>query len=279
MKTLKLGLIGHPVKHSLSPWIHHQFMKQAGIEGEYHLYSIEPEVFEEKISKLLESGINGFNITVPYKQRIIPFLDELDPDAEKIGAVNTAVYKDGKWIGYNTDGAGYVRALRQVLPAGSSASRVLMLGAGGAARGIYRALVTEGFSYVDIANRTREKAEQLLQLQEPETATEILTFAEAEKQIKNYDIIIHTTSVGMSPADNEQIVSLSGLKPNTVVSDIVYKPIETKLLRSAKEQGAAIHHGHSMLLYQAQYAFEIWSGKQLIIGDLLDRLEQKVTEA
>ncbi|WP_077308531.1 shikimate dehydrogenase [Terribacillus halophilus] len=279
MKTLKLGLIGHPVKHSLSPWIHHQFMKQAGIEGEYHLYSIEPEVFEEKISKLLESGINGFNITVPYKQRIIPFLDELDPDAEKIGAVNTAVYKNGKWIGYNTDGAGYVRALKQVLPADNSMSRVLVLGAGGAARGIYRALVTEGFPYVDISNRTREKAEQLLQLQEPETVTGILTFAEAEKQIKDYDIIIQTTSVGMSPGDKEQIVSLSGLKPNTVVSDIVYKPIETKLLQSAKEQGAVIHHGHSMLLYQAQYAFEIWSGKQLIIGDLLDRLEQKVTEA
>ncbi len=278
MKILKLGLIGHPVEHSLSPWIHTQFMEQAGIEGEYKLYPIEPDVFDEKITALLQSGIDGFNITVPYKQRIISFLDELDPDAAKIGAVNTAVRKNGKWIGYNTDGSGYVRALEQLIPAQESL-HVLMLGAGGAARGIYRALVANGYRYVDIANRTVSKAEQLLQLQEPETITEVLSYEEAQKKLESYDIIIHTSSVGMSPHDHEQIISLANLKPNAVVSDIVYKPIETMLLRSAKQQAATIHHGHSMLLYQAQYAFEIWSGQQVIIGDLLNQLEQRLTEA
>lgn len=278
MKILKLGLIGHPVEHSLSPWIHTQFMEQAGIEGEYKLYPIEPDVFDEKIAALLQSGIDGFNITVPYKQRIIPFLDELDPDAAKIGAVNTAVRKNGKWIGYNTDGSGYVRALEQVIPSQESL-HVLMLGAGGAARGIYRALVTEGYRYVDIANRTVSKAEQLLQLQEPETITEILSSEEAQNRLAEYDVIIHTTSVGMSPKAEEQLIALANLKAQAVVSDIVYKPIETMLLRSAKLQGATIHHGHSMLLYQAQYAFEIWSGQQVIIGDLLNQLEQRLTEA
>ncbi|MFP7477855.1 shikimate dehydrogenase [Terribacillus saccharophilus] len=278
MKILKLGLIGHPVEHSLSPWIHTQFMEQAGIEGEYKLYPIEPDVFDEKITALLQSGIDGFNITVPYKQRVIPFLDELDPDAEKIGAVNTAVRKNGKWIGYNTDGSGYVRALEQVIPSQDSL-HVLMLGAGGAARGIYRALVAKGFRYVDIANRTTSKAEQLLQLQEPETMTDILSYEEAQQKLSSYDIIVHTSSVGMSPHDQEQIMSLSNLKPDAVVSDIVYKPIETMLLRSAKQQGAIIHHGHTMLLYQAQYAFEIWSGQQVVVGDLLNQLEQRLTEA
>jgi shikimate dehydrogenase len=278
MKILKLGLIGHPVEHSLSPWIHTQFMEQSGVEGEYKLYPIEPDVFDEKITALLQSGIDGFNITVPYKQRIIPFLDELDPDASKIGAVNTAVRKNGKWIGYNTDGSGYVRALEQVIPSQESL-HVLMLGAGGAARGIYRALVANGFRYVDIANRTVSKAEQLLQIQEPETITEILSYEEAQQKLDSYDIIIHTSSVGMSPCDCEQIIPLANLKSNAVVSDIVYKPIETMLLRSAKQQGAAIHHGHSMLLYQAQYAFEIWSGEQVVIGELLNQLEQRLTEA
>lgn len=278
MKILKLGLIGHPVEHSLSPWIHTQFMEQAGIEGEYKLYPIEPDVFDEKITALLQSGIDGFNITVPYKQRIIPFLDELDQDAAKIGAVNTAVRKNGKWIGYNTDGSGYVRALEQVIPSQESL-HVLMLGAGGAARGIYRALVAKDFRYVDIANRTVSKAEQLLKLQEPETITEILSYDEAHQKLDSYDIIIHTSSVGMSPLDHEQIISLTNLKNDAVVSDIVYKPIETMLLRSAKQQGATIHHGHSMLLYQAQYAFEIWSGQQVKIGDLLNQLEQRLTEA
>ncbi|MFP7493564.1 shikimate dehydrogenase [Terribacillus saccharophilus] len=278
MSILKLGLIGHPVEQSLSPWIHSQFMEQAGIEGEYNLYPIEPEAFDTKIKALMQSGIDGFNITVPYKQRIIPFLDELDPDAEKIGAVNTAVRKNGKWIGYNTDGSGYVRAMEQVIPAKDSL-HILMLGAGGAARGIYRALVAQGFRYVDIANRTISKAEQLLQLQEPETVTEILSYREAEQQLSTYDVIIHTSSVGMSPNSDEQIISMTGLKSGAVVSDIVYKPIETKLLQSANQQKASIHHGHSMLLYQAQYAFEIWSGKQVTIGDLLHRLEQRLTEA
>ncbi|SDD18226.1 shikimate dehydrogenase [Terribacillus halophilus] len=278
MKILKLGLIGHPVEQSLSPWIHTRFMEQTGIDGEYKLYPIEPDVFDKKITALMQSGIDGFNITVPYKQRIIPFLDELDPDAAKIGAVNTAVRKNGKWIGYNTDGSGYVRALEQVIPPKESL-HVLMLGAGGAARGIYRALVTHGFRHVDIANRTASKAEELLQLQEPETISEILTFQEVQQQLADYDVIIHTTSVGMSPNAAEQIIPLTNLKPGAVVSDIVYKPIETQLLHTAKQQGALIHHGHSMLLYQAQYAFEIWSGRQVVVGDLLNQLEQRVTEA
>ncbi|MFS0561788.1 shikimate dehydrogenase [Terribacillus sp. 179-K 1B1 HS] len=278
MKILKLGLIGHPVEHSLSPWIHTQFMEQAGIDGEYKLYPIEPDVFDKKITALMQSGIDGFNITVPYKQRIIPFLDELDPDAAKIGAVNTAVRKNGKWIGYNTDGSGYVRALEQIMPSKESL-HVLMLGAGGAARGIYRALVTHGLRYVDIANRTASKAEELLELQEPETISKTMTLQEAQQQLADYDVIIHTTSVGMSPNAEEQIIPLTNLKPKAVVSDIVYKPIETQLLHTAKQQEALIHHGHSMLLYQAQYAFEIWSGRQVVVGDLLNQLEQRLTEA
>lgn len=116
-------------------------------------------------------------------------------------------------------------------------------------------------------------------MQEPETITDILTFQEAQERLADYDVIIHTTSVGMSPNTGEQIIPLTNLQPGAVVSDIVYKPIETQLLHAAKQQGALIHHGHAMLLYQAQYAFEIWSGQEVMIGDLLNQLEQRLTEA
>lgn len=232
--------------------------------------------FTDEIRAIMDSGIIGFNVTVPYKQTIIPFLDELDPNAKTIGAVNTVVNREGKWVGYNTDGIGYVRSLKNKYPKLflDKDKQILIIGAGGAARGIYNALANSGFKTIDIANRTIESAKDIAKLQLDRTQTKILSLIEAEKQLQHYDVIIQTTSVGMKPAENKSILTLENLKQFTIVSDIVYQPIKTKFLTEAKDQGAQVHFGHTMLLYQAQYAFEIWTDKQPSLNKMDEQLRQ-----
>ncbi|QTM99896.1 shikimate dehydrogenase [Sediminibacillus dalangtanensis] len=273
----KLGLIGYPVQHSLSPFIHQKFMENTSIQGSYQLFETEPHQLEKRLEELKRADISGFNVTVPHKQAIMSYLDEVDSDAYRIGAVNTVVNDKGRLKGYNTDGIGYVRSLAEAYPnVFQQEKKALILGAGGAARGIYRALVKQGIQGISIANRTKSKAEGLLDLQDLHTETEILSFSEAEAALDNFDLIVQTTSVGMSPNHDEQVISLNKVKPHTVVSDIVYKPLNTKLLREAANLGAKTHHGHTMLLYQAQYAFEIWTGAHPQMESLVEQLEQRL---
>lgn len=221
---------------------------------------------------LREKNLDGFNVTVPYKEQIIDYLDEIDPYAKKIGAVNTVQCKDGKWIGYNTDGIGYVRSLESKFPEiqTDKTNRILILGAGGAAKGIYHALVESGYSSITIANRTKEKAESLTD-QQPNN--EAITLEAASTRMDTYDIIIQTSSVGMKPNTDEIIVPISALKRGVIASDIVYQPLMTQFLQDAKAQGAHIHLGHTMLLYQAQYAFEIWTNLEPTMHQLDDQLQ------
>lgn len=275
---MQLGLLGYPIQHSLSPWIHNQFSEQINQLSEYQLFEISQDKFNDNVSELKFKKLDGFNVTVPYKQRIIPYLDELDIYADEIGAVNTVVCKNNKWIGYNTDGLGYVVGLKSAYPhLFSGDKKVLVLGAGGASRGIYYALCKEKFAAVDLANRTVEKAAHLLDLNQLKDAkSEVFSFTEAEKNLANYDLVIQTTSVGMKPNDSEKIIGLDLLSKGTVVSDIVYQPFTTRLLREAKTRGALIHHGHHMLLYQAKLAFELWSGQQVDAEQILPQLTQKI---
>lgn len=272
----QLGLIGYPIKHSLSPWIHERFLKVSQLIGSYSLMEIDvADDFSEEMSKLRTRGIDGFNVTVPYKQIIIPYLDEIDDEAEKIGAVNTVLNHEGRWIGYNTDGKGYVRALESKFPnlLQEKHKKILILGAGGAARGIYYALVNAGFDYIDVANRTTSSAHEIATLQKESTQTNVLTLEEAEKMTPEYDIFIQTSSVGMGVGNEDTIISLNGLKKSAIVSDIVYQPIETAFLRKAKSLGASVHFGHTMLLYQAQYAFEIWTNHRASMHEMDDELQ------
>ena len=274
----KLGLIGYPVGHSLSPWIHGEFLQRANLKGTYEKYQIEPgETFGREIKALMDSGIHGFNITVPHKETIIPYLDEVSDAAKVMGAVNTVVCENGVWTGHNTDGSGYVRSLHSDYPELADTSRertVLMIGAGGAARGIYYALIEAGYQTIDFANRTTASAEEIAASRGGNITTQILTLTEAEENLANYDIIIQTTSVGMKPNENAQIMQLNHVKPGAIVSDIVYQPLETQFLKQAKSLGASIHFGHTMLLYQAQYAFEIWTGKDVSAIGMGDELKQ-----
>ncbi|MDX8045901.1 shikimate dehydrogenase [Gracilibacillus sp. S3-1-1] len=273
----QLGLIGHPISHSLSPWIHQQFLDLAELDGEYKLYEGSPDRLPQLLEELKAKKINGFNVTVPYKQVIVDYLDEIDPDAELLGAVNTVVYSNGKWKGYSTDGEGYVRSLIETFPnLLTNQTSVLLLGAGGAARGIYRALNGQGVAKVDIANRSKDKAEQLLSLRIDEVDSNVISYQQAEEQLAEYDLIIQTTSVGMKPNVEEQVIQLDNIRQDAVVSDIVYQPIMTQFLRDASMRGANIHHGHAMLLYQGELAFEKWTNKKLDVTHLVQKLENKL---
>lgn len=261
---MQLGLIGYPIQHSRSPWIHQAFMKQIKLDGKYQLFQIEPDQFDQGIRQLQTLDLDGFNVTIPFKQRIIDYLDQIDHFAEAIGAVNTVVCEKGKWIGYNTDGLGYVLGIRSSYPdlfAGNK--QVLLLGAGGASRGIYYALLQENFDRIDIANRTTARAQELLSINTSNLSSDVMTYQEAAQQLNQYDLIINTTSVGMQPNLDKQVIALDGIKQNTVVSDIVYQPFWTALLKDAKQKGARVHHGHEMLLYQGKIAFEKWTGHRI----------------
>src|SRR5699024_3016186 len=220
----------NPIQHSLSPWIHEQFLNKAGIHGSYTLKEIASnEDFAERISELKKSKLDGFNVTVPYKQMIISYLDDLSEEAQRIGAVNTVVKRNGKWIGYNRDGKGYVRSLHEQYPFlfTNDNTKIAIIGAGGAARGIYDALVTNGFRFIDIANRTLSSAEAITELQREQTVTQVFSLASFARMTMQYDLIIQTTNVGMKPEQKRSILSSDiSFHENGIVSDIVYQPIE-----------------------------------------------------
>lgn len=271
--SLKLKLIGYPIKHSLSPWIQTTFLERSGLEGSYTLHEIpSEEIFGEEMKKLREEKVNGFNITVPYKRTIIPYLDRIDITAERVGAVNTVSLERNEWVGYNTDGIGYVQALRDKFPDMDSNRDVpiLILGAGGAARGIFHGLIQAGYMNLTLANRTKSKGEDIIK----GTSASVITLAEAEKNIAAYDVIIQTSSVGMQEA--KQIVDLSNLKAGAIVSDIVYQPLVTQFLKQAEEKGGRIHFGHTMLLYQAQKAFEIWTNINVDVTGMDEEMITKI---
>jgi shikimate dehydrogenase len=272
----KLGLIGYPIKHSLSPWIHSQFLENAQIKGEYSIYNIKEDSLSKQIEMMKEKEYRGFNVTTPYKQKVIPYLDEIDDTANYIGAVNTVLNDNGRLIGFNTDGTGYIRSLQKYFPQiiRDKDKSILIIGAGGAARGIYHALSHSGFKTIDIANRTCDKAESIQKLASRNTNTKVLSLIQGEKNIHQYDVIIQTTNVGMKPDVLHSPLKLNNIRDPAIVSDIIYQPIWTNFLREALLNGACIHHGHTMLLYQAQYAFEIWFGFKPELRDMEQQLKQ-----
>ncbi|MGX1900976.1 shikimate dehydrogenase [Thermolongibacillus altinsuensis] len=271
MKKL-FALIGCPVHHSLSPLMHNDALQSLGIDAYYHAFHVEREQLKEAIFGLKALQVAGFNVTIPHKTAIIPFLDDVDETAREMGAVNTVVNENGRLIGYNTDGEGFVRALCEQMKISLSGKRILLVGAGGAARGIYFALTRKGVSQIDICNRTVEKAVQVIAEAKSDVSSTAYSLQEAEERLENYDIIINTTSVGMTPNIEEMPISLHNLQKGTIVSDIIYNPLETKWLQEAKARGALVQNGVGMFVYQGALAFEKWTG---IFPDV-KRMEQIV---
>lgn len=258
MKKL-FAVIGDPIAHSMSPVMHNDLFRYYEIDAHYHPFLVKREGLETAINGFRAIGISGFNVTVPHKTAIIPFLDRLDPLAEAIGAVNTVVNEAGELVGYNTDGSGYVRGLTAHFPLQDNHS-VLIVGAGGAARGIYFAMAQFGVKRIDIANRTKDRAAELVSQCPFQVESNVLTIQEAERTLGTYDLIIQTTSIGMAPKMNEIPLSLAFLKDRAFVSDIIYNPLETLWLQEARKRNAKTQNGLEMFLYQGALAFEKWTG-------------------
>ncbi|PEQ44130.1 shikimate dehydrogenase [Bacillus cereus] len=275
MKQL-YGVIGNPIGHSLSPVMHNDAFEHLNMDAHYHAFLVEEAALGEAVKGLKALGISGFNVTTPHKVAIMEYLDEVAPLAEQIGAVNTVVHRDGKLIGYNTDGIGFVRALQSISKEPLQEKRILLLGAGGASRAIYFSLADVGVKAIDIANRTRDKAENLVAGCLANVNSHALSLEHAAKAQGEYDIIIQTTTIGMHPHVEHTPLEIRSLKKGAIVSDIIYNPFETKILGDAKEQGAIIQNGIDMFVYQGALAFEMWTEcvpnidrmKQLVMREL-----------
>ncbi|MGO4887264.1 shikimate dehydrogenase [Anaerobacillus sp. MEB173] len=253
------GLFGHPVGHSMSPTMHNDAFANLGLSHYYQAFDVREENLETAVKGVRALGISGFNVTIPHKVAIMQYLDEIDTEAEIIGAVNTVVLRDNKLIGYNTDGIGYVRSLLELVDKEELKQKsILVIGAGGAARAIVTSMLRFGAQNVSITNRTIEKAEELVEHCRGQNM-KILSLNEAEKGIDQFEVIINTTSVGMSPNIDEIPLAIENIKKGTILSDIVYNPLKTKWLALGEEKGAIIHNGVGMFVYQGAEAFEMWT--------------------
>lgn len=254
------GVIGDPIAHSLSPLMHNQEFKELELKAYYHPFHIKGPDLEVAIKGMKAIGVEGFNITIPHKTAIIPFLDRIDPLAQAIGAINTVVRERDLWVGFNTDGEGFMKALQAEWKERLENERVLIIGAGGAAKAIFYTLLSKGIAHIDICNRTIERALNLMEMCPYKGYSSALTFAEAEDRLNEYTLVIQTTSIGMYPEMDQSPLSLDRLNSQAFVSDIIYNPFQTAFLKQAENQGAQTQNGIGMFVYQGALAFEKWTG-------------------
>lgn len=267
------AVIGQPIKHSLSPAMHRAGYRALGLEADYQRFEVRPEDLPEAVAGLKGLGFAGWNVTVPHKEKILTCLDGLTEEARRAGAVNTVKVSEGRLIGHNTDGAGLIRSLEEYLTPGPG-QEIILLGAGGAARGIAMALAPLGVQ-LRILNRTPERAQALVQ--------EVRDFggkAEYEdwgagEWLNRADCVIQTTTIGLK--GEEYPFSLHGIRPETLVVDIIFNPWETPFLRSAQTEGCRTLNGAGMLLYQGVLAWEFWLGGQAPVEAMREALFKELS--
>jgi shikimate dehydrogenase len=292
-KTKIIGLIGHPVEHSLGSAMHNAAFKELGLNYAYFLFDVKKEDLHKAIAGAHALNIQGFNVTIPHKIKVLNEIDEFDFMANLMGAVNTINFKDGKSKGFNTDGHGAVKAIEEVTDLKDK--KVVVLGAGGAARAISFQIAISGVNNLTILNRDQKKAKSLVY--DTENLLKSDNFLDninrnkyhinsksnfsygdlesLEKELKDADILINTTSVGMYPNNNQTpLATADMLHSDLIVNDIVYNPIETKLLKEAKIAGAQTIPGTKMLVYQGAESFKIWTG----VDAPIDIMEKAVLE-
>ncbi|MFJ7727018.1 shikimate dehydrogenase [Neobacillus sp. NPDC097160] len=258
MKKL-YAVLGDPIGHSMSPVMINDLFSFYQLDAHYLPFQVKAENLGDAVKGLKAIGVGGFNVTIPHKSTIIPFLDGIDELAASIGAVNTVVNEGGGLIGYNTDGPGFLSGLNAFVQS-VSGKRILVIGAGGAARAIYFTVAKANPYVVDIANRTVETAAKLIEDCPYDSPSRALSLNEASKNIGDYDLIIQTTMIGMSPKIAEQPFILDKLRKQSIVCDIIYNPLETQFLHDAASKGASIQNGIDMFVYQGALAFEKWTG-------------------
>jgi len=263
-KTRVCGLIGYPVGHSMSPAMHNAAFRELGLDYVYVTFPVREGELGTAVTGMKALSIQGVNVTVPHKVAVVPLLDELDPLAQKIGAVNTVVNDDGCLRGSNTDAGGFLQPLleRGIDPRGR---RVVLLGAGGAARAVSFILAERG-AQLALLNRQPERAIELARVIfrafHHEVSALELNVTNLENVLGEADILVNATSVGMTPNDGDSPVPAGLLRRGLVVYDIIYNPVQTRLLREAEAAGALVIGGLDMLVWQGALAFEQWTGRE-----------------
>jgi shikimate dehydrogenase len=272
------GVIGNPIGHSLSPAMHNSQFNTFGIEAIYLPFHVNEEGLRNAIDGMRGLKIRGMSVTIPHKESIIKHLDEIDEEASKIGAVNTIINENNKLIGTNTDGKGFISS---VIDYGFSLKdkKVLIIGAGGASRAIIYRLSLSGVSSITVANRTTSRAKELLSEIGIDCRTTVISLNDVSEIIDEFDLVVNTTSVGMSPNISEIPFTFDKVKKGSHFIDIIYNPYETKFLNRASTLGATVQNGIGMFVHQGAIAFELWTGKKadikLMEKVVVERLGEK----
>ena len=253
--TRKFGIIGNPINHSLSPLLHNYWFKKYKIDAEYSIINIEENKLDSLINKVKDKAFSGINITLPFKQKIVPFLEEIINDAKITGSVNTVYLNDkGKIIGENTDvfglQAAYLKEVDDI-----SNKKTLVIGAGGVSPSVILSLQKSGIKNISITNRTHEKC---IFLKKKFTNINIIKWSNLKDEIKNFDIIINATSLGLKDGDDFNF-EFEQHKKNLIYIDTIYNPLETKTLKYLKGKEIKVFNGLDMFIYQGQKAFYLWN--------------------
>ncbi len=271
---INAGVIGWPIKHSRSPLIHGHWLREHQIDGSYEKIAVEPEQLESFIKNLKTNNLSGLNVTVPHKEMVFKFADHVTEDAKSIGAANTLWFENDKLIAGNTDAYGFITHLKQSAPTWEANRPVMVLGAGGAARAILYALLNESVPEIKLTNRTSERAENLAK--EFGSKIKVVNWEDKEHHLQNCGLLVNSTSLGMTGSTPLKI-NINTLPKTAICYDIVYAPLETQLLKDAKNLGLGTVDGLGMLLHQAVPGFEKWFGvrptvteelRQIILNDL-----------
>lgn len=259
-ETAVAGVMGWPIAHSRSPQLHGYWLAKYDIDGIVVPLPVAPEGLEGAVKGLAALGFRGSNVTIPHKEAVIPHLDDITDIARRIGAVNTiTVDSDGRLTGTNTDAYGFLAHLKASAPQWDPAKPVIVLGAGGAARAVVAALLDAGASDIRVMNRTRERAETLADHFAADAVT-VHDWSAAGEALAAAGLLVNATSLGMTGKEALDL-DLSALSSQTIVYDLVYSPLETDLLKAARERGATVVDGLGMRLHQARPGFTAWFGR------------------
>lgn len=279
----RLGcLLGTPVSHSISPMMHNEAFRLLGLDCVYLCFDTKNADLKTMVQTLKEMNVYGFNLTMPDKERILPYLDELSPAARMIGAVNTVKNEDGRLIGHNTDGIGYMQSVKDT-GYDVTTGPMTLLGAGGAASSIAIQAALDGVPVLHIVNRRGRSWDNALRLadlinENTSCKADVTDMAEGEAVkacIRDSLLLTNATSIGMAPnTDASPVQDTSCFHPDLLVSDIIYNPRRTKLLLEAQDAGCRISNGMYMLLYQGAAAFQIWTGKEMPVEEIRQKFFQ-----
>ena len=273
--TRRAGIFGYPLEHSISPYFQQAAFDHCGLDVRYEAWPVPPDGLGREVERLRGVDYLGANVTVPHKERVGQYLDELDPVAKAIGAVNTVVRSGSRLIGHNTDAHGFMEALRCEAKFDPRGRSIVLLGAGGAARAVVHALADAGVASLTIANRTLARAETLAGDLATRVATvEVVPMEEAAlaRACERVDLIVNATSLGMrhGPAETKTPLNAGAIPARSLVYDLVYNPAKTPLLAEAKVAGARTLGGLPMLVYQGAAAFVLWTGLAAPVNVMFD---------